>query len=223
MPKKTGEYDEDLRAIERILKFLIKSSKKCWWLDKSQFKVKWNEKAKDNFDYMVTRIPPTKPEELDDLIQHEPHDKRKLEVKNLYLPPLPAFDKEFVPILQLEADFSQSAKAKLDLRVALVTLNDQMKLCIFGYRFEMPHRNTDHDFYHGQFTRVPITIKNMESLCEMVAEWTPQHIPCVITPARRPTDHLICMLIGLYGKQAQDLVTDVGAEHKKVLQYLPRS
>lgn len=225
MPSEKSACGKDLRTIERVLKFLIKLSSDCWHDGKDLLKEPLDTKANDTFQFLSRVIRPIVSGELNSLIENEPCGKLCLEVNNFYLPPFYEHNKEFVPVLHLDADFAESASSpKLDLRIALVTLNyKNSTLCIFGYRYEMPHADSVHNYCHQQFTRKPLLMKDEdEKLCEIVPGWAPEHIPCTITPAKTPVEHLICMLIGLYGSKARDLVIkmDISAEYKRPLGYL---
>lgn len=219
---------DNLRAIERVLRFLTKLSNSCYDERKDVFKGSINGRAYDAYTFLSTIIRPTRYDQLNYLIENEPDGKLRLEVNNFYLPPFYKHDKEFVPVLKLEANFTESVPMpKLDLRLALVTIDyAKSRLCIFGYRYEMPSaepKQSEHSYCHQQFTRKPLDIpEKNEGLCDMAADWVPQQIPCTMIPAKTPVEHLICMLIGLYGSRARDLVIkmDVGAEHKKPFKYL---
>ena len=228
MPVEKPVLSADLRAIERILRFLVKLSNNCYDDRKDVIKDSMNKRAYDAYNFLSKIIRPTRFDELNHLIENEPNEKLQLEVNNFYLPPFYKHNKEFVPVLRLKANFSKSVRMpKLDLRIALVTIDyAKSKLCIFGYRYEMPHtepEQSEHNYCHQQFTRKPLDIpEENEGTCEMVAEWVPEQIPCTMIPAKTPVEHLVCMLIGLYGSRARDLVIkmNIGAEHKKPLEYL---
>jgi hypothetical protein len=55
----------------------------------------------------------------------------------------------------MAADFSKPADwPKFNLCIALMTINNKKgTFFIFGSRFEMPHKDSDHNYCHHQFTR----------------------------------------------------------------------
>jgi hypothetical protein len=220
--------ERNLREIEKILRFLVKLSNDCYDQKKDVLRGSINGKAYDTYCFLSTILRPVRGEQLNYLISHEPDGRLRLEVKNFYLPPFYKHNKEFIPVLNIEANFMPTMPSpKLDLRVALVTIDYALsRLYILGYRYELPHVNneeSEHNYCHQQFTRKPLYIKEEhEDLCEMVDTWVPEHLPCTIIPAKTPVEHFICMLIGLYGSKARDLVIkmDIGGEYEKPLEYL---
>jgi hypothetical protein len=224
MTPEKSSVGKDLREIEKILRFLVKRSHDCWHDGKDLLRNPLDLKARDTYDYLCKLRPPTRLEQLNYLIKSESSGRLKLDVNNLYMPPFYEHDKQFVPVLHLVADFSKSIPSpKLDLRVALLTLNyGNGKICVFGSRFEMPHKDSTHNYCHQQFTRKPLLMGSDEELCcEMVAQWVPEHVPCTITPAKTPVEHLVCMLVGLYGLKGRDLIVemDISSDYKRPLSY----
>jgi hypothetical protein len=223
-PSEESSKAKDLRTIESILRFLAKRSFDCWSSGRDLLRNPLDAKARDTFNYLCKLRPPTRLEQLNHLIKNEPSGGLRLEVDNLYLPPFYDHDKQFVPILNLAADFSKPAVwPKLNLRIALMTINyEKGMIFVFGSRFEMPHEGSDHNYCHQQFTRKPLLQGSAEeSCCEMTGEWLPEHLPCTLMPAKTPVEHMLCMLVSLYGLKARDLIIemDIGGDYKKPLYY----
>jgi hypothetical protein len=144
-------------------------------------------------------------------------------VGNYYLPPFSGDDAEFVPVFNLEADFSGNFP-EMNIRVALLAYDKETgKLRIFGCRFETPEPKSNHDFYHAQFTRDPLGIESkLEGGCDMTATWSPQHVPAMIAPAKGPAALLVWMIVGIYGKKSSLLFSTMGFDQsfKEPLRYL---
>lgn len=228
MPTDIHKLEKNLREIEKILRYLAKISNDCYDQRRDLLKGSMNKKAFDTYTFLSYVFRPVRSDQLNKLIANEPQGHLKLVVNNFYLPPFYKHNKEFIPVLSLEADFTLTEQSpKLDLRVALITLdnNNGPKLLIFGYRYELPHINeeeSEHNYCHQQFTRRPLRIKEQdEGLCKMVDEWAPEHIPCTIIPAKNPVEQFVCMLIGLYGSRARELVIkmEIAGENRKPLEY----
>ncbi|PVX25792.1 MAG: hypothetical protein CW716_07335 [Candidatus Bathyarchaeum sp.] len=144
----------------------------------------------------------------------------------LYFPPFNGDDQEFVPILNFKADFSGEIP-QIFFRVAMLRYDlDSGKLRIFGLRFETPHPKSNHDYCHVQFTRDPLDMatSNASESIEMIAAWSPQHVPCILAPAQGPASLLVWLIVGLYGKNVGSLFSarNFPKDYTEPLRYLKK-
>jgi hypothetical protein len=227
MPPDGSPCSKEIDAMRQILHTFVKVSEDCWNKRIDLCKEKLLPEALENREFLIKWLHPDKWEKLDSLITDACRKKTKLrahDVGTFYLPPIVRYNREFIPVFNLEADFSNNANPEVLIRVAMLTYDKQTaKLRVFGYRFETPHANSIHDFCHAQFTRDPLgwESKNSES-CEMIAKWSPEHIPSMLAPARGPAGLLVWMIVGLYGKTAFSFFSTLNIDpcFKEPLRYL---
>lgn len=125
---------------------------------------------------------------------------------NLYLPPLEN-DNEFVPILSMECDLNDHLK--ISLRVEMQGYDKDKKNYIgFGFRFESPHWEGNHKYWHVQV----ITENNGRKLgC---SPWLPVQDPCIPVKIKKPIDLILFMLISFYGSRGQILIDNMNIDKK---------
>jgi len=221
--------NNEMKELFRILRFLTRQSANCYRNNQNVLGGELDKKAEETYKFLIKTRYPLPINELDDeKIDHKSHS---FERNNIYLPPFYRWDKEFIPIMNFKINYSRGSKPDLCMKIALITVNGEGgKLRVFGYRYESPSEPDDggeseHNYFHQQFTREPFAPdEKQKDLCETTAEWAPEHIPCTITPARTAVQHLICMIIGLYGAHAKEIITKmspISGESMKPLQYVP--
>jgi len=227
MSQEGGSGSKEIDVLRQILQFMMKKSKYCWRnrIDISGEKLR--SETREDYRSLIKRMFPSKWGNLDPLIKKACKSKAKLaasDVGHVYFPPFYGDDREFVPVITFEADFSGELPQFL-FRIAMLAYNrDNSKLRVFGCRFETPHANSNHDYCHAQFTRDPLDISasgNSESV-EMMVEWAPEHIPCILAPARGPASLLVWLIVDLYGKKSAPLFSTMKFDkaYKEPLRYL---
>lgn len=126
---------------------------------------------------------------------------------NLYLPPLEN-NPEFVPILSVKCDLKEKDD-QISLRVEMLRYDTNQKLNGFGYRFESPHPNGNHNYWHIQ-----VISGGMKLGCP---EWLPENDPCIPLRIETPIGLILIMLICFYGRSGIDLINnmDIDTIYKK--------
>jgi len=227
MPQTGGSGSKEIDIFKQILQFMMKKSEYCWSRRIDISGEKLRSETYDNYRILIKRMSPSKWGNLDPLISKTCKSKVKLvatDVGHVYFPPFYGDDREFVPILTFEADFSGELPQFL-FRIAMLAYNrDNWKLRVFGCRFETPHANSSHDYCHAQFTRDPLgmSASGKSELIEMMADWSPENIPCILGPARGPASLLVWLIVDLYGKKSAPLFSIMNFDkvYKEPLRYL---
>ena len=127
-----------------------------------------------------------------------PADRLQLDLASenraIYLPPLQR-DSEFVPVLSLCCDLSEE-KTCMSLRVMLVRrANGDNRPRGVGFRFESPHSEGRHGFYHAQLVQSLGWGPAVEC-----PDWLPCTQPSFPVTACCPVTLVLTLLISLYGK-----------------------
>lgn len=225
MPQNGGSGSKEIDVLRQILQFMMKKSEGCWRKGINISGEKLCSETNENYRSLINWMFPSRWRNLDSLIKETCKNKGKLAIRDvghIYFPPFYGDDREFVPVLTFEADFSGELP-KLNIRVAMLAYNkEEGKLRIFGCRFETPHADSNHEFYHAQYTRDPLDIANKGSSFEMVAEWSPEHIPCILAPAKGPASLFVWLIADLYGKKSLPLISSMNFDkvYKEPLNYL---
>lgn len=129
----------------------------------------------------------------------------ELNINNLYLPPLENNPK-FVPILSMKCDLKKDNE--ISLRVEMLQYDENQKLIGFGYRFESPHPEGNHNYWHIQV----ITENNdMKFGCP---EWLPVNDPCIPVEIRSPIGLILFMLICFYGRSGVSFIDTMYIDKK---------
>lgn len=115
----------------------------------------------------------------------------ELNFNNLYLPPLENNPK-FVPILSMKCDLKKDNE--ISLRVEMLQYDENQNLIGFGYRFESPHPEGNHNYWHIQ---VMTENNDMKFGCP---EWLPVNDPCIPVEIKSPIGLILFMLICFYGR-----------------------
>ena len=114
----------------------------------------------------------------------------------IYLPPVTKGGC-FVPILCVEYDFDAETPI-ISLKVALflmVEKDGKDSPQAIGYRFETPHHQGRHHYYHIQ----PIDGFGRSSRWKLPGtEWIPTDYPAFPIDAHDPIELLVCLLVSLY-------------------------
>lgn len=126
-----------------------------------------------------------------------------------YLPPLRGDDLQFIPILYLDFDLRNSPPI-ISYRISLLKIYDSNMTINpkgFGYRFEMGHECSSHEYCHAQIT---IDTMGIGQPLPSLPPWLPEQTPCFPMPARCPISLFLCLIICLYGKQlAREIISEV--------------
>lgn len=120
----------------------------------------------------------------------------KLDFGHLYLPPLEN-DKEFVPILSMECNLK--TKTPISLRVEMHGYGEGKTCAGFGFRFESPNKESNHNYYHMQVITQP-----------GFPQWLPLQDPCIPTKTKSPISLVLFMLICFYGYRGRMLIDPMG-------------
>jgi len=189
------------------------------WDDKKDFS--GNDiisEAIDIYEFLTTTRYPLQSDDLDTLFSECKENKNLVIAENFYLPPL-EFDKEFVPLLSINYNFRVDPP-EFQFRLGMYRICEEPILIIrgFGFRFEK-HYNSNHDYYHAQFTRIPEPGIECES-----PTWIAEHIPCIVLPANNPVSLLMSILISLYGHHvgAEFASMNIDGKYKEPLKYIIR-
>jgi hypothetical protein len=115
----------------------------------------------------------------------------------IYLPPIEKGG-WLVPILSVEYNYAVETP-ELTLKVALFLISendDKETLQAIGYRFETPHEQERHHYYHVQPIKGFERDNNRWNLPG--TEWVPTDYPAFPMDAQDPIELLVCMLVSLY-------------------------
>lgn len=177
----------------RIFSDLCRRSDKLWRNKKTLDEKDVSNHTYEIYDFLKEKRK-MKDTEIEALFKENAHICR-LGFNHLYLPPLEN-DKQFIPILSMKCDLTRS---EMSLRIEMVGYNEEYKPMGFGFRFENPHPDSNHNYWHMQV----IT----ESLgCP---QWLPVQDPCIPIKAKSPIHLILFMLICFYGLRGQKLINDM--------------
>lgn len=117
----------------------------------------------------------------------------------IYLPPIEKGD-IYVPILSVEYDYAV-AMPEVSLKIALFLISEtdgKDTLKAIGYRFETPHKNVRHHYYHIQHIN---GFSRSDSRWKLPGnEWVPTEYPAFPIDAQDPIQLLVCLLVSLYDR-----------------------
>ncbi len=217
---------KDLEILAQLLKRIYQLQDKHWRNGINLNGEHIDEQTNANFKLLVNRVcKPIGESELDTLITQSMERSQQLSISNLFLPPL-SQDEDFVPVLSIKYDFTQ-VNPTMRLCVNMFSFcnlekKTEKKPLVFGFRFEIDHAKSNHDYCHSQLTRTFIMEKNsphvrrqeIASPISSLPAWVPESTPCLIVPACCPVSLLFCMLISFYGKVICGLITDLKIDGK---------
>jgi len=226
MSSGNSSCSKEVGIMKQIFQNVMRRSEVCWNRKIDLAGVPLDSKTKENYKSLTRWMFPDKWETLNSLLTKACSKKMKLrscDVGNFYLPPFSGDDAGFVPVFNLDADFSKELP-EVNIRVALLSYDEETgRLRVFGCRFETPEPGSNHDFCHAQFTRDPLGFESREGEpCELMAEWSPENIPCILAPAKGPAALLVWMIVGIYGKKSSLLFSSMRFEqcYREPLRYL---
>lgn len=226
MSQNEGASNKEIDVMRQILQRMIKKSELCWRNGINISGETLFSGTAKTYESLIKRMYPCKWTALDLSIKKACKSKGKIasnDVGYVYFPPFYGDDREFVPVITFEADFS-GEYPQFCFRVALLAYDKNWRLRIFGFRFETPHPDSNHEFYHAQLTRDPLNIeaRAKPEEIEMIAKWSPQHIPCILAPASGPASLLVWLIANLYGKKVLPLISTItfGKSYTEPLSYL---
>lgn len=115
-----------------------------------------------------------------------------------------------IPIVWLEYDWTRSIP-KVSFRLGIFVFDRDKELRAMGYRFETPHGEGAHHFYHAQPIQELVTDKLP------CPEWIPVHQPSFVLDAVDPVTLLFSLVISLYGFEYLEKLTrtDFGSNLRK--------
>mgnify|MGYP001084519065 CR=1 FL=1 len=208
---------KDFKIMCQVLERLNELSIKKWHQQKDLRGSTIGPRTIYNFERLTTRYYPIHETAFKKLVSETSEDLCLYFEKGYYLPPLD-YDREFIPLLALDCNLKHEPPI-LMFRVGLYRY-DPRKIDKFqgiGFRFEK-YEESNHNYYHMQLTKKPIKIQEYEYL-----EWMPEHIPCVLLPAKDPVSLIFSMLISLYGNRiAEQMITpmNIDGKYKEPLKFL---
>lgn len=132
-------------------------------------------------------------------------DRCELKFDNLYLPPLENNPK-FVPILSMKCDLKKDNE--ISLRVEMLQYDENRKLIGFGYRFESPHPEGNHNYWHIQ------VITENNDIKFGCPAWLPVNDPCIPVGIKSPIGLILFMLICFYGRRGVEFIETMDIDKK---------
>jgi hypothetical protein len=154
---------------------------------------------------LASNYPPMRDEQLQNLMGDKTNNPKAntLGIASralFYLPPLKD-NREYSPALALRCKYTQSStKMNLFLLMFREVKNQggEVEIKWVGFRFDSPHENTKHDYWHTQpTTRISGRVNIGESGCP---SWICHNIPCIPTSGKNPLALVASMLVSLYGR-----------------------
>lgn len=172
-----------------IFNDLSRLSEKKWRNDKTLGDQKVPTETRAIYDKLQYSKKQTRKEEIERIFKNN-GNKYDIAFNNLYLPPLDS-NMEFVPILSVVCNLKNNCY--ISLRIEMQGYDNNKKFIGLGYRFESPHPEGKHDYWHIQ-----LITENGEKLgCP---EWLPEKNPCFPVKVKKPIDLIFFMLLCFYGK-----------------------
>ena len=212
--------EKDFKIFLQILQRINKIQKASWRNGVNLCKENVGEVTNRNYQTIISGLfSPIEDQELDKVIGDSLRNSMQISIGNLFLPPL-AQNKDFIPVLSLNCDFS-SSPIYMRLCVGMFSFSDDGELQLLAFRFELNQPNSNHDYCHGQFTRAFSKEKNSPSIrrveevtpvFDSLPNWMPESTPCMVVPAKCPVSLLFCLLISFYGKSISNFISDLNID-----------